>query len=205
MTATVHSAKASLRQQVRARLSAIPPAQREAASLQTCSHLQQQAIWKSAGSILFFAPLPIEPDIWPLLEEALAAGKAAALPRFSPVTKTYLAARIQNPDQDLHRGQLGIREPTEACAEFPLSRLDLVLVPGVAFDLQGRRLGRGKGYYDRLLADVRGVKCGVGFDEQIVDAIPVGPLDVQLDCILTPTRWVEAKRSEDQNAKSKGW
>lgn len=180
------------------------PQQREAASLQICARLQQQAIWNSASSILFFAPMSGEPDIWPLLEEALVARKTVALPRFSPATKTYLAARIQNLKLDLRRGQLGIREPTEACAEFPLSGLDLVLVPGVAFDLQGRRLGRGKGYYDRLLADVRSVKCGVAFHEQIMDAVPVGPLDVHLDFILTPTRWVVVRPVEDQSAKFKG-
>jgi 5-formyltetrahydrofolate cyclo-ligase len=184
-----------LRQQAREQLNGMTPQQREAASLQICTRLRRQAIWKSAGSILFFAPLPIELDIWPLLEEALLARKTVALPRFSPATRTYLAAQIQNPDQDLRRGQLGIREPTEACAEFPLSRLDLVLVPGVAFDLQGRRLGWGKGYYDRLLTNVRGVKCGVAFDEQIVDAVPVGPRDIHLDFILTPTRWAKAAGS----------
>jgi 5-formyltetrahydrofolate cyclo-ligase len=196
MIEPLHSAKASLRQQVRERLNGMTPEQREAASLQICARLRQQAIWKSAGSILLFAPMPSEPDVWPLLEEALLARKTVALPRFSPATRTYLAARIQNPEYDLRRGQLGIREPTEACAEFPLSRLDLVLVPGVAFDLQGRRLGWGKGYYDRLLADVRGVKCGVGFDDQIVDAVPVGPRDIHLDFILAPTLWVEVKRGE---------
>jgi 5-formyltetrahydrofolate cyclo-ligase len=126
--------------------------------------------------------------------EALLAHKTVALPRFSPATRTYLAARIQNPEHDLRRGQLGIREPTETCAEFPLNRLNLVLVPGVAFDLQGRRLGRGKGFYDRLLAGLCGAKCGVAFDEQIVNAVPVGPLDVQLNCILTPTQWVETAK-----------
>jgi 5-formyltetrahydrofolate cyclo-ligase len=199
MTEPVLSAKASLRQQVRELLNAMTGQQREAASLQICSRLRQQAVWKSAGSILFFAPLPGEPDIWPLLEEALPARKTVALPRFSPAARTYLAARIQNPEHDLRRGQLGIREPTETCAEFPLNRLDLVLVPGVAFDLQGRRLGRGKGFYDRLLAGVCGAKCGVAFDEQIVNAVPVGLLDIHLDFILTPTRLVEVKRGEAQS------
>ena len=60
-----------------------------------------------------------------------------------------------------------------------------------AIDGSGTRLGRGKGYYDRLLAAVRGTKCGVAFDEQIVGAIPVGPLDIRVNCIVTPTRWVE--------------
>jgi 5-formyltetrahydrofolate cyclo-ligase len=67
----------------------------------------------------------------------------------------------------------------------------LILVPGVAFDLRGYRLGRGKGFYDQLLAAVRGPTCGVGFDEQIVDAVPVEPHDVRLSCLLTPTRWIE--------------
>jgi 5-formyltetrahydrofolate cyclo-ligase len=194
VTTPLNSAKAGLRQQVRERLNGMTPQQRAEASFKICSRLRQQAVWNSAGSILLFAPMLSEPDVWPLLEEALAAGKTVALPRFSAETKTYLAARIQDLERDLRRGQLGIREPTKACAEFPLSRLELVLVPGVAFDLQGRRLGRGKGYYDRLLTNVRGVKCGVGFNEQIVDLIPVGPLDIQLDCILTPTRWVETAK-----------
>jgi 5-formyltetrahydrofolate cyclo-ligase len=68
----------------------------------------------------------------------------------------------------------------------------LALVPGVAFDVRGGRLGRGRGFYDRLLAGVSGAKCGVAFDEQIVDAVPAGPLDIRLNCILTPTRWIEA-------------
>jgi 5-formyltetrahydrofolate cyclo-ligase len=64
----------------------------------------------------------------------------------------------------------------------------LILVPGVAFDLQGNRLGRGKGFYDRLLAEIRGVKCGVAFEEQIVDEIPVGSHDAAMDFIVTPSR-----------------
>ena len=191
MSAPLDSAKAGLRQQVRARLAALTPPQREAASLQINARLRQQAIWSSAGSILFFAPMPAEPDIWPLLEEALLAGKTVALPRFSLETQSYIACVVQNPQTDLRSGQFRIREPGLSCPEFPLNRLDLVLVPGVAFQSDGCRLGRGKGYYDRLLAAVRGTKCGVAFDEQIVGAIPVGPLDIRVNCIVTPTRWVE--------------
>ena len=191
MSAPLDSAKAGLRQQVRQRLKALTPQQREAASLQINARLRQQAVWKSAGSILFFAPLPSEPDIWPLLEEALLAGKTVALPRFSLETQSYIACVVRNPQTDLQSGQFRIREPGLSGPEFPLNRLDLVLVPGVAFQPDGCRLGRGKGFYDRLLAAVRGTKCGVAFDEQIVGAIPVGPLDIRVNCIVTPTRWVE--------------
>jgi 5-formyltetrahydrofolate cyclo-ligase len=72
-----------------------------------------------------------------------------------------------------------------------LNRLDLALVPGVGFDADGRRLGRGRGHYDRLLAQVAGTKCGVAFDEQMAPEIPVAPHDVILNRIVTPTRWLE--------------
>jgi 5-formyltetrahydrofolate cyclo-ligase len=98
---------------------------------------------------------------------------------------------VSDPANDLRPGLLGIREPTEHCEAIALKRLDLVLVPGVAFDARGRRLGRGKGYYDRLLSDVRGVRCGVAFDEQIVPEVPVGPRDALLNCVVTPSRWLE--------------
>ncbi|MEO7298989.1 MAG: 5-formyltetrahydrofolate cyclo-ligase, partial [Verrucomicrobiota bacterium] len=58
------------------------------------------------------------------------------------------------------------------------------------FDLTGRRLGRGKGFYDRLLAEIPGTKCGVCFDEQIVEEIPTESHDVRMDYVLTPTRWL---------------
>ena len=88
-------------------------------------------------------------------------------------------------------GQFGIREPAARCPEIPLSRLDLILVPGVAFDWHGRRLGRGKGFYDRLLAGTRGVKCGIAFDEQMVNEVPAGSLDARMNFMMTPTRGVE--------------
>jgi len=64
-------------------------------------------------------------------------------------------------------------------------------VPGLGFDLSGHRLGRGRGYYDRLLAGIAGVKCGVAFDPQVVAQIPAERHDVNMNFILTPTRWLE--------------
>jgi 5-formyltetrahydrofolate cyclo-ligase len=67
----------------------------------------------------------------------------------------------------------------------------LILVPGVAFDWHGRRLGRGKGFYDRLLAGVRGVKCGIAFAGQMVNEVPAGPSDVRMNFMMTPARGAE--------------
>jgi 5-formyltetrahydrofolate cyclo-ligase len=187
----IQAAKAALRKQMRGGLQKISPAARNAMSAQIRDRLKEQAFWKKAGSVLFFAPLPDELDAWPLLEDALAGNKTAALPRFDSASNGYAACRVQNLQSEIVTGQFGIREPRASCVEIPLNRLDLVLVPGVGFDLQGRRLGRGRGFYDRLLADVDGIKCGIAFDEQIAPEIPAGPQDVRLNFILTPTRCVE--------------
>jgi 5-formyltetrahydrofolate cyclo-ligase len=176
------------RRRVRALVSALPSGARAAAGRNASSVLNAQPIWADARSVLCFAPLNDEPDIAPSIEEALRAQKIVALPRFDAGTGRFVAARIDTRSQCL-QGPFGALEPGPGCPVIALNQLDLVLVPGVAFDLAGRRLGRGKGFYDRLLAEVRGHKCGVAFDEQIVAELPEEPHDVRVDSILTPTRW----------------
>lgn len=193
MQPDIQKAKAALRKQIRGILQKIPPTARETASAQVRALLKEQSIWKNAASVLFFAPVPNEVDIWPLLEEALNTGKTAALPRFDSGDQSYVACRVQNSRSEIVTGEFGIREPAAKCVEIPLSKFDLVLVPGVAFDLRGHRLGRGRGFYDRLLAEARGVKCGVAFDEQLASEVPAGTLDVQVNFILTATRCVKVE------------
>ena len=184
-------AKRELRKLLRANVQALPAIQREQASIQACALLTRQTIWQNARTVLLFAPLSDEPDVWSLIPEAFAASKVVAFPKFDTENNCYIACQIENVEADFLPGQFGIREPKPECIEISLNRLDFVLVPGVGFDFMGRRLGRGRGFYDRLLAQISGTKCGVGFDEQIVEAIPTEPHDVHLNCILTPTRWHE--------------
>jgi 5-formyltetrahydrofolate cyclo-ligase len=193
MAADLNLQKIALRRATRAALQTIPPGVRLAASAQIRSRLKEQPFWQNAASVLFFAPLPDEVDVWLLLEETLAGGKTAALPRYDTASNDYFACRVQNLQTGIGPGQFGIREPNASCAEIPLERLGLILVPGVAFDLRGGRLGRGRGFYDRLLAGIHGIKCGVAFDEQMVDAVPAGSLDVRMNFVLTPTRCVKVE------------
>jgi 5-formyltetrahydrofolate cyclo-ligase len=190
MTADLNEQKAVLRKKIRAALLRISPAAREAASAQFCTRVKEQSFWKSAASVLFFAPLPDEADMWPLLEETVSSGKIAALPRFDPADRSYAARRVQDLRGEIVTGKFGIREPGPSCVEIPLNQIDLVLVPGLAFDLRGNRLGRGGGFYDRLLAETRGVKCGIAFDEQIAGAVPAEEHDLKMNFILMPTRCV---------------
>lgn len=182
------SDKQAWRRQMRERLRALPAETNAAASRRLQELLSAQPIWVCAHSVLCFAPLAGEPDITPVIDDALRANKAVASPRFDFATGRYSAAQITARSQ-LIPGRFGALEPDAGCPLIPLNQLDLVLVPGVAFDLAGRRLGRGKGFYDRLLAEVRGHKCGVAFDEQIIAEVPEEPHDVRVDSILTPSRW----------------
>lgn len=193
MQPTIREAKQALRDQVGAALTRMEPGEQVAASAQARALLTAQPLWRTAQWVLFFAPLPEELDVWPLLAMALSTAKRVALLRYVAKTKTYETCQILDPRLDLQVGHFGVREPHSRCAPLPSIRLDLILVPGVAFDLHGHRLGRGKGYYDQLLKGLSGTTCGVAFDRQIVGEVPVEPHDVRLDCILTPTRWIQLK------------
>ena len=182
----------ALRQHIRERLDKISPAVRAVESFDLCDRLKAQ--FQSAHTILFFAPLPDELDVWPVLELSLALGTTCGLPFFDAEKKTYGARVLEKLATDIVTGKFGVREPAASCAEMPLDRFDLVLVPGVAFDLPGNRLGRGQGFYDRLLAETSGVKCGVGYDFQLLEKIPAEPHDEKVKFILTPNRCVKAKK-----------
>lgn len=182
------STKAGLRLQVRESLRAITVAARAELSRKLWALLSLQPVWSRAASVLCFAPLADEPDVARVIDSALRANKCVALPRFDSAAGHYSAAQILGRSQ-LVPGQFGALEPAAGCPAIPVNQLDLVLVPAIAFDLAGRRLGRGKGFYDRLLAEVCGHKCGVAFDEQIVAEVPEEPHDVRVDSILTPSRW----------------
>jgi 5-formyltetrahydrofolate cyclo-ligase len=188
----IQARKAALRRTIQQLVQAIDPAITARDSARVCGRLRHLDLWRNARVVLFYAPLPHEVNIWPLLEEAITAGKLAALPYYQKDQREYQARRVKDLTQDLKAGWAGIREPADHCGPMALKELDLVLVPGVAFDRWGRRLGRGKGFYDRLLSLVCGTKCGVGWDIQLCLEVPAEPHDVKLDCILTPTQWLVA-------------
>ncbi len=128
-----------------------------------------------------------ELDPLPLLTALHAQGFRIALPRTGE--GTTLSFRIWEPGGPLKRGKFGVQEPAES---EPLIQPALLLVPLVAFDRKGNRLGYGAGYYDASLRDMRArqrvAAIGVAFDEQEFPDIPREPLDEPLDMILTPSR-----------------
>jgi 5-formyltetrahydrofolate cyclo-ligase len=185
-----HRSKSNLRFKIRAALEKISPAVRAVESIELCERLKAQI--PSAHTILFFAPLPDELDVWPVLEFSLALGTNCALPFFDAGKKSYGAKLLKTLATDTVIGKFGAREPAVSCEEIPLNQFDLVLVPGIAFDLHGNRLGRGQGFYDRILTEVSSIKCGVAYDFQLLEKIPTEPHDARVDFIFTPSRCVKA-------------
>ncbi len=179
--------KKVLRRRMREIEPKVSAAERAAVSARLCERLRPERVWQESRRILSFLPMPGEPDVRPLLEEALASKEVVALPRFNAHRGDYDICLVPSL-AGLEPGHWGILEPGAGCPVLRAEWLDFVLVPGLAYDMMGRRLGRGKGYFDRLLAGVQGLKCGVAFDWQVVEEVPAGPHDVGMDWLLTPSR-----------------
>ena len=192
MAFSVSNSKSDLRRKIRESLGKISPAVRAVESIELCDRLEAQL--QSAHTILFYAPLADELDVWPLMEKCLAARKICALPFYDSATKAYRARRVRTLTADISAGHFGIREPKSSCPEVPMERFDLAIVPGVAFDSSGNRLGRGRGFYDRLLETFPGLKCGVCHDFQLLEKIPAEPHDVRMNFIVTPARCMKCDK-----------
>lgn len=144
---------------------------------QMCARLFVRAEWQQAGTILSFVPLPTEPDISPALDRALAEGKVLAVPRVLGEGRMEWVA-LDSLD-DLRPAAYGIREPVSGPVLDPaaLPPDTLALVPCLAADRQGVRLGRGGGYYDRFLAQYKGRRLLVCPAALLAEELPRDPWD----------------------------
>lgn len=136
----------------------------------------------SAATVLFYHSLPDEVYTHEAILRLAAMGKRVLLPVV--VSDDALELRLYRPNNAFQSGSFGIQEPTGK-AFRQVEDIDVALVPGMAFDAQGNRLGRGKGYYDRLLHQLSHTyKIGVCFDFQKQSRVPTEPTDVRMDEVL---------------------
>ncbi len=186
--------KAELRRAVLARREAIPAARRAEFSAAIFATIVGLEAFQRARTVLAYCSFGSEPATEPFLHAVLAGGQVLALPRVCRETRALAVHRVTDPPRELRPGVWGIREPDPAaCAPVPLGAVDFVLVPGVAFDARGGRIGYGGGYYDRLL---RGLAEGVplvaaAFEVQLVDEVPMEPHDRRIDRVVTERRVIE--------------
>lgn len=186
----LHDAKRALRVTMIAARDAIDPATHHAASLHIAEAICATFPFAAARSVLLTLPHKSEWDTRPVFVAALAAGKTVVLPRVNPVTRMLELHRVTDIVRDVGAGYRGIPEPLTHTPAVEASAIDWILVPGVAFDLTGRRLGYGGGFYDRLLSQVaiHVPRIAGAFDLQVVASVPAAPHDLRVDTIVTERR-----------------
>lgn len=183
--------KRDLREAVRRRLAAMTPPQRALRSADVLGRLFALPEVSRAGTLLFYVATGHEVQTSGMIAHALAAGKRVAVPRVDAEARRLDLYPIASVVRDLAPGFAGILEPrTDGRPPLPLSEIDLAVVPGVAFDAAGCRLGRGGGYYDRWIAAAGGKIpiVGLAFECQIADRLPVESHDRQVGFIVTEKR-----------------
>jgi 5-formyltetrahydrofolate cyclo-ligase len=186
----LREAKRALRAAVLARRDAIDVDARRRDSRAIVERLWSHDEIAGARTLLVTLPFGSEWDTQGLVQRALAAGLAVAVPRVDPKARMLELHAVRDLVADVVPGHLGIPEPRPDRPVIAPDAIDAVVVPGVAFDAAGGRLGYGGGYYDRLLPRLRaGVRRIAGaFDVQVVPNVPRGTHDLAVDCVVTPTR-----------------
>lgn len=171
--------KRELRQQIRTQKRRLSAAELAVMSEDICSKVLALASWQEAGTLLLYYPLPDEVDVRLLIKDAFESGKKVLLP---VVKGDELELHLYEGEASLKEGAFGIMEPTGPLfAPEHYGEIELAIIPGMAFDSAGHRLGRGKGYYDRLLPNLRDAKLiGVCFPFQFLEEVPAEAHDISV-------------------------
>lgn len=187
--------KQALRARMAALRDAIPPEERKERSLQACRHalavLDERMKNRPGSTVLAYIPFRSETDTWPLIRELWKRGVPVAAPKADKPSGSLAFYRIGAEGQ-LGPGAYGIPEPDpRVCEPADLSGAGAVIVPGLAFDRRGGRLGYGAGYYDRLFRRFESgggpmpVRIGLAFAVQLVSRVPTDGNDYPVDLVVT--------------------
>lgn len=193
----IRKKKNDIREKYKALRAAIAPDKKLAMDAKICNTFTSLATYRYAAVLLMYAPKSDEVNIFSIAERALADGKQIAFPRCRPETHDMDYHFVTSLDQ-LEKGAYGLLEPP---SELPVYDRESTLpsaciVPALVYDKGGYRLGYGKGYYDRYLGLYLGSKVGMIYSDYIIDRLPRGRFDLNVDFIVTEKgiRVVEGKK-----------
>jgi 5-formyltetrahydrofolate cyclo-ligase len=160
--------------------------QRIQKSSQACQKLVSTKHFQNATIVMMYLPIPYEADPSEAILKAWQLGKSVAVPKVIWEDKHMLPVQINSLEADFSFEVSGLRNPMKGIP-VPFSNIDLVVAPGLGFDKNGNRLGRGGAYYDRFFAhqELRADRCGFGFSEQLVDELPTTKADQPMDLLVT--------------------
>lgn len=195
----IQAAKAELRAATKKRLALLDPVDRlkqQALIIQQLDDWVSAIVMPASGLLWAFWPtLAEEPDFRAWLQMLAQKNVAFALPRMDWATRTLRFHQVQGPQTDLETTRSGVIQPRNTCQPVATSTVGAILVPGLAFDRQGGRLGRGAGFYDRTLATLppEVPRWAVAFPDQIVPEIPMQAWDVRVHGLILPTGYEMCK------------
>lgn len=188
--------KLLLRKKIKSELEMFAQGEKAAAESETvCRVFLQSDAYRNASAVFAYMNMPSELDVSSVIAAALRDGKNACIPRIEPGTNQmdffYLEASLPL-EKQTEPGVFQILEPKLSLQKVPLGKFfpenAVILVPGLLFSADGKRLGRGKGFYDRYIAAIPAEKkallCGTGFSFQLAPDVPVEPHDRRLDCVI---------------------
>lgn len=181
--------KKALRKQVLAARDSLSPEERQKKSRQIGDLLFALAEFKAARTVMFFASFRSEVETGLMIRRALAEGKRVILPKVKG--KSLALFEIKDFDKDVSPGAWGIPEP-HAATHADLEDVDLIVVPGAAFDERGNRMGYGAGFYDKLLVAYSGLSVALAFEDQILLLVPASVYDIPVKKIVTEKRIIDA-------------
>ena len=178
--------KSQLRHQIKNALFELTPEQRIAKSKKACANLINAPQFQQATVVMLYLPLPHEADDTGAILCAWQREKTVAVPKVSWQQRHMIAVEINSLETGIATEASGLRNPITG-APMPVEEIDLVVTPGLAFDANGNRLGRGGAYFDRFFGSpgFRAVKCGFAFSEQVVESVPVQEHDQLVDLLVT--------------------
>lgn len=181
----LHRAKQRMRELLIQKRRMLSAEERTAQSELILSQLEKMTVFREAKTVLLYYPKNNEVDVLPLFKR-YKRDKVLLL----PVThRNGMTANPYEGNDKMHRGKVGIPEPTTPPFE---GNIDVIIVPAVAFDKEGNRLGRGGGYYDRFLKkQSHATFIGVGYDFQLVDEVPVRKHDEKMHRIILPSQTIQ--------------
>lgn len=185
--------KEALRRIIRAKKAAMPAADLHRLSRQITARLLALPVVSEASTLMLYHSLPDEVATPDAIESLAAGGKTVLLPRV--INERDMEPRVYSGKETMEKGAFGIMEPQgEPFVRY--GEIGVIVVPGVAFDKAGNRLGRGKGYYDRLLRRMpEAYKIGLCFGFQIVEHINAEGHDVPMDCLLSENGFLDCKNN----------
>jgi len=178
--------KNQVRERIRRKLLSMSPQDQALKSGLACRALIDLPEFRQARTVMLYMSIPFEVDTAVIARTAWDQGKTVLTAKLRPKARQLIAVRFGSLNEDFTIGTYGIREP-RSDSPWPVEGIDFIVVPAMAYDRRGGRLGRGGGYYDRFLGQpgLRAVRCGLAFAEQVVDELPTAPHDQPVDIVVT--------------------